>query len=153
MSASATGSTPATRRATRELQSLEKVGAWLSKLPQLGRGAAMAGTCLSISVYSARRSAPGKGRRVDEARPADEGALESAREGSGDRVWRAERGWDGHGEPRRGSRVAHEAGATISPMGHPTATQPAQSYNRPTHNFGNHQKLQKKRAELMKRVA
>ena len=27
----------------------------------------MAGTCLSISVWSAARSAPGKGRRVDEA--------------------------------------------------------------------------------------
>ena len=36
-------------------------------------------------------------------RPADEGALESAREGSGDRAWRAERGRDGRGEPRRGS--------------------------------------------------
>ena len=51
MSASATGSTPATRRARRELQSWECVGAWLSKLPQIGRGAATSHTYLLISVF------------------------------------------------------------------------------------------------------
>ena len=50
-------------------------------------------------------------------RPADEGALESAREGSGDRAWRAERGWDGRGEPRRGSRRRTKLGQRFRPWG------------------------------------
>ena len=75
MSASATGSTPATRRATRELQSLEKVGAWLSKLPQLGRGAAMSRTLLPRGALSAYSAAVDHVLRVDESTCQPEGAV------------------------------------------------------------------------------
>ena len=74
MSASATGSTPATRRATRELQSWEWVGAWLSKLPQLGRGAAMSRTLLPRGALSACSAAVVHVLRVDEPTCRTEGA-------------------------------------------------------------------------------